>query len=665
MNMIKTQNRLKVVDSFREIGINIDAGGSIDCIKLYNGSNENILNRPIYTRVDGFYDVNGKAAAIDVDENENSTTICVSGELKNEKGEGAGVSFAHQYIFKDEYIKVQTQLEFKDDVEVREVEIGSAYLAPGLNFHVCRPPAEDDSSWMNFSSSKTVKIEKTGEILSEHKSIPYNCFFYKRYVEGIEFQPDSNIYKWDNNFSEGGNEGLYFVEKTDDGIFMRRSPLAVAERRTIRKGTYSFGYYIGLPKIYEKVSRKWHFVGLTGRPWPTDEKIRMWAEHGINLLKIHNDFSEDGVFWHDGCFPPYDEENMREIRRIIGTAHSLGMKVITYFSLYELHEEAPGFENAREWSRKPFERKDSSWWRYVKEGVIYNTVGSGCYGGQMCLLSGWRDKIKENIKKAYEDLHLDGIYFDYVTSSHCCDKKHLPGKHITIDGIIDMLEWTRRLIGKDGVLALHIQTSNPGIIFENFADTVITLEEIAFPGTGNDDKIGYRMPRIDQLPVFSTEGEVIQRSVCPAIVGRMNDKLIASKYLIGMCASFGLLQYMDDYYGLEYVKDLTKLNILDCRFKNVMSGIIDTKIEDVKGAVYYNDDRAVVFIINLSGDYIYDVDFKINIEKINWNLFDRFSMEDNTNNREIIVYGSYLKHYNYLERIEPYGYATFTIKKEG
>jgi hypothetical protein len=437
---------INISTPFWEVGLNPYKGGAIERIIFFNGSNDNILTKPIYTSVDGHMDINDSSAKYSITEISGNVELDISGELKSKNGIECGISFHQRYLFKEEYIKVKTDLIFNRDLEAASVEVGSTYLAPELSCHVCRSPGNEDKSYMNFSASKDVLINEKNVENSRHFSVPLNMYYYNRFVEGIEFQPDSNIFNWDNNFSDSGRDGLYYSMKTDEGIYVRRSPLFVKAPRKIKKGIYTFGYYIGLPKIYDRSPRKWNFVMAGKKPWISDEQIALIAQSGINLLLIQNDFSEDGDFWRDGCYPPFGEHGMNEMKRVIASCHKNNIKVMTYFSLYELHPEAPGFENVRLWCREPYKYTGSSWWKMVKDRAIYNPVKNGFFGAQMCLASSWRDKLKENIETAYRDLELDGIYYDYVTNSYCENMNHLSYKHTTIDGLIDMLEWTRSLV---------------------------------------------------------------------------------------------------------------------------------------------------------------------------------------------------------------------------
>jgi hypothetical protein len=214
-------------------------------------------------------------------------------------------------------------------------------------------------------------------------------------------------------------------------------------------------------------------------------------------------------------------------------------------------------------------------------------------------------------------------------------------------------------------MALHIQGSNPGIIFENFADTVITMEEIAFPVTGSEGKIIYRIPELHEIPVFAAEGEVVQRSLCPAIVNKMDDKIIASKRFIAECASLGFLTYLFNNYGLKYAKDISSLGLQDYYFKNVYSGIVDTGTDSVKGAVYYNENDAKVFIINISGEYLYGIKFKIDIEKLNWKSTDGLVISNMYKGDENLVHADAPKHLCDVDIIEPYQYIIFDVKRIG
>src|SRR6185295_11841057 len=133
-------------------------------------------------------------------------------------------------------------------------------------------------------------------------------------------------------------------------------PYCVAYRRnpTELKGTHRVRYYLGLPFIKKAAQiGSPYFHVATGSRWASDADLERVARSGVKLIRFHNDYREDGPFWHDGMYPPYDEAGMAHLRRVIDTTHRLGMKIIPYISVKEFHPESAGCkEHQEEWRQQ-------------------------------------------------------------------------------------------------------------------------------------------------------------------------------------------------------------------------------------------------------------------------------------------------------------------------
>jgi len=137
-------------------------------------------------------------------------------------------------------------------------------------------------------------------------------------------------------------------------------------------------------------------------PYPSDAELRAWRRYG-SVLTLHSwvwkgsSGSRYGVekdnSWTAGDFEPKSAE---EFRRVVQTAHSLGMKVIPYMSPY--------------YAARP-----------TSEGI-----------------NGFVRKVAQR-KKEYG---LDGVYFDGAAES--------------VKTAYDAVVWTRQAIGDDGILHMHL-----------------------------------------------------------------------------------------------------------------------------------------------------------------------------------------------------------------
>ncbi len=95
-----------------------------------------------------------------------------------------------------------------------------------------------------------------------------------------------------------------------------------------------------------------------------------------NELVITNDYREDGPFWHDSCYPTYDRENKKKMDWVIEQIHKRGMKIVPYFSLKELHPDAPEYKKFSEKWKRTIDRRTT----------IHNYAGTGEFGAHMFLV---------------------------------------------------------------------------------------------------------------------------------------------------------------------------------------------------------------------------------------------------------------------------------------
>ncbi|MGB9643202.1 MAG: hypothetical protein ACPL3Q_08420, partial [Candidatus Ratteibacteria bacterium] len=158
---------------------------------------------------------------------------------------------------------------------------------------------------------------------------------------------------------------------------------------SMKKGKYLFSYFLGLPSSKGKnVVHQPYFHARIDSRWPDEKQLDILAKSGVKLIRLHNDYREDGPFWHDGCYPPYDRKNMEKMDWVIEQVHKRKMKIVPYFSLKELHPDAPEYKKFRKLWKRTIDKKYS---------VIHNYAGTGEYGAQMCLCSGWKEFRKKSI----------------------------------------------------------------------------------------------------------------------------------------------------------------------------------------------------------------------------------------------------------------------------
>jgi len=424
--------------------------------------------------------------------------------------------------------------------------------------------------------------------MNEQHAPMYTVLFHRN-VEGLDFTMASDLAAWESGLTGREGTGRYVAQAVagGDAIEVVREPLSTIVPVSVRKGEYTFSYYLGLPRIVERSDRRWRHVAFNNHPWPSEEQIRHWADSGVNIARLHNDFYDDGNFWRDGAWPPYDEKGMAELRRVIAAFHRYKIYVVPYFSVHEFHPAAQGYaEHEREWARTVDQAGT----------VLHNLWRGGEFGAQMCPQSGWLERRKSDVENAYRELGFDGIYYDWGISLPCVNPKHNPNLHLGTDGIIDLLAWTRRLIAPKGVLIVHCSTPRPSISFENYADLVVNMEAEA----DSEEKLA-----LTRIPVLALMAESIPRSPCtsgvgdPALQRIRND--IAHWAVLGMFPTGGSGDPESEEV-LKLFRAFKPYRLGDYRFHNAYCGAVRTAWPDVYGAVYGSSDRAVVILSNAAGE---------------------------------------------------------------
>lgn len=579
--------RIEVTSPYWTLSYHRVHGGVLDTVIFPYGTGRNALVAPFITSVDRYSDVGETAPRITMRGNDRRIEITTEGLLRDAVGETSGVAYHHVWNITERYVRVETTLDFPRDCDVSTVGVGDVAVRPDLIEFGVRPGAHADPDPRKVSHARFGRVAIQGRpVLSEHHA-PLWIFCFHRFVEGFDLSPTSNLAAWEEGLVGQSGVGNYAIrgESAPERIVIERRPLSMATPLVVPAGSYTFGWYLGLPRIVERADRRLYHVSFGNHPWPSDEDVARWSEAGVNVVRLHNDFAADGVFWHDGDWPPYDEAGMAELRRVIATCHRYEIKVVPYFSIYEMHPEAPGYaDNVGTWKRS----NDQVGTEH------HNYVRNGEFGVQMCPQSGWLERRKHDIALAYKELGFDGIYYDWVNNLPCNNANHDPREHHAIDEIIDLLQWTRDLVGHDGILILHLYGKRPNIVLENYADLVVNMEELS----GRRDLL----VRAEDIPVVTTLAESIPRSPCPSY--STVDPELKIRNLIAQLAVMGMFHWVggtDPLVGitLDYFNLFSHYPLHEYQFRNCFSGIVLTGHPDVRGAVYYREDHALVVLANV------------------------------------------------------------------
>jgi len=470
---------------FYTVGHDLKKGGAISSIRLTHGQASNLLVRPIETRVQDiagnhYSDLVRPASRVSTRKKGLNSIVSVEAKLVDEQGKDSGIRVITVYEYRWGYVKIHRELSFpskglraQDICPVATILSGSlsAYgYRDGLTEHEGAPP-------FSFGSCHWGSVKANGEPAINTGYVPRYVMVANPGVEGLEWFVSSDLSQWDLQVSgkRGEAKGVLQAQTNPGGVLFSVSPFHNTQSPVSARGVLSFDYYIGLPLLEGHALKPWFHTSFNRNrgEWVSSEQIRQWAQTGIQTVHCHNDgdYYNDGLFWRDGSYPPYPD--MDKYDKVINDCHRVGIRVATYFSNKELHP-----------STAQFQRFGLDWGRMNLKGALQHNFfkDKSEFGVQMCLRSGWLDYLKTCVDRVLTNHPLEGVYYDWNVALSCCNPRHEKLKagqaaagHWDIDGLLELMEWTRRRVGPRGLVILH-NTTTPMFATENFADDVVANE---------------------------------------------------------------------------------------------------------------------------------------------------------------------------------------------
>jgi len=609
------EGKLIVSSDFWEVIHDPEKGGCITNIKFYHGRNKNILLSPISSHFGSFFDFMNEKAIVRKEENKN-IKIIINGELADlNKYTKANIKYEYIYEYNLGYIKIKHKYYFEKGIAgIRDVGIACMDIVPDLDKFAARPSHISADLPHATCPAKWGHIHFNDEAAFQEKNIPLYMAVFKPGVEGIEFLPGSDLEEWTKQLIEEVGIGSFQIRGVSQPKSVRFVIQPVVGRGLCLSGEYKFTFYLGLPKIPKKMSRKYMHMSFNNHPWPSDEEIRKWAYSGVNIVRLHNDYHPSGYFWHDGSWPPYDEKGMEELKRVIDTCHRYGIKIVPYFSLYEINPKSDAFADGYILWRRVVDDRGS---------LIETYPPHHYYGFGMCLSSGWKEFLKDYVKKVIKTLGFDGVYYDYAHYWACRNNLHKRGYHSIIDDVIDLLEYTREIVGKEGVILLHQSGWFPCVLIENYADGHIMFE----------DNVHWRqVPPLNQFTpntLHLTFMNVAPKIPVPAVGA---DRLKGMWDLCSKCSLMGAFPYGHIGPEAESVLKLFEVfrafDLSKYQFKDYTTEIVKTNNEAIKGAVYFNDERVLVVLANVSDEPVANFKWTVDLKSIGWDKFQEYHLTD-------------------------------------
>ncbi len=473
VNIVRGQGFILAQTQYWSVRHDLARGGLIDEIRVLNGTGANLVAGPGGAVVDSWREAMENRPRVRIGAEAGRRVIEFGGSLRDNNGSKGPIRFLHRYLY-SEY-SIRNELTLWSDRGIRARKLTACWFSVcnrldeyawgSADFVKFKPPIYDTFGPVHFDQSGQVKRG----VLQKDDRRPWQVNLFQRGVEGIGWTGDSRQYAWDGGLFKG--KGAFSISSAGGRTQVALSPLDQDQPMPCGK-TLQFNWYLSISNRAATCRRNYREIAICSTPFPSEELTRAWAKSGVDLLRIHEgeDYeNRSNFFWHDGAFPPYSPAKMKLLGKYIKLCHKLGMKIIPYFSGYELSPEVPAFrKHGLEWYCPGF---PDGHMRFTPTGRR-NAV----YGALMCPDSPWGDWLKRYIKKCVDTYGFDGYYLDWGAPVPCHNYNHLPGEHNGADGLVDLLEDTRRWLG-DRLMVVHVGGQQCWLLPHNIAEQTVTLEE--------------------------------------------------------------------------------------------------------------------------------------------------------------------------------------------
>lgn len=602
----ETTGILKLSTPYYSVEQDLRKGGAIARIALTHGKAASLLVEPIETRI---RDASG-AELSDLDDRQPTVAersdglneiVVVESALAGPDGRASGIRVKTTLEYRWGYIKLKKQFTAPVGTMVREVCPLATTLAPSLCDYGYRDGRTEEEGAPPFSFGSNhwgkLRLDEAADQAIKTTYVPRSMMFADAGVEGLEWFVASDLAQWDLQMTGRRGQAQCVLDRNSSppGLTLSIAPYSSADTAVPLPDGCMFEFYLAVPILDGRAQRPWLHTSFNRNRgnWVSTETIEQWAEKGIETVHCHNDgdYYDDGLFWRDGSYPPYPD--MDRYDRVLTDCRRVGIRTATYFSNKELHP-----------STKEFQEHGADWARNNRKGDIQHNFyrPEREFGAQMCLRSGWADFLKQSIDRVLTNHPLTGVYYDWNVALLCMNPLHegsdraaVAKGHWDIDELLDLMEWTRRRVGPEGLVIIH-NTTTPMFATENFADHVVATEW------------GYKKwtegaPKLEELPlewslVGAVSRGVISYGVLDANSPERLHRLFALEAFLG-----GATPWPVSDATFELMPLLKPLGAIESyRFADWRNEAVRLSLPDCASAIYSRPGEAFVLLANLQGE---------------------------------------------------------------
>ena len=661
----RCDNLLAVRSPFWRVTHDLARGGAVVDIRFAHGREGNILRSPMATFVDGLSDLACADAKATHRRRPDGIELTVEGALADKQGKASAARFKTTYIYTPYSIRREIALRLPAGTKAKTVsplrlslDDRFTHYSAGLDPHSQSVSYESGLGPCWAGAIQPIPSRRT---FFRDTWPPGWVTFHRPGGEAIQITPSGDLSVWDGWHPQvrlgvsglsapsqtppsahtggdrlggatrtgGGGQGRFTFAHARGGFKIDLSALQVAKAAAL-PGELVFAARIDLVNLPPAHPSTMRMSMIGNPPFPSDALLAAWKRSGTEVLVIMegvrwNGRREDSPggdgywrsgtdrYWRMGGYPPYsDPADMRDLARLVKSAHRLGMKIVPYTTPAEIHPEVPVFNKSiRQWRQQVV----------PDGGTVFHSTG--CYpgavwGALVCPgAKGMRDFYLDFVKKYVRNHNFDGIYVDLASKVNCYNTLHGPAHHGGIDGLWEILGKAREFVGPDKIIVAHNGNSNMMVTVSNLADAVVTMEMFNGPKVWNWDLdiVHSYIRAFPACPVLmipdyrwfwtTTKRERARRAL---------EDGIAKSVLLGS-ALFHLDVYFDPWkWGYRdaeaSVRDprslwamfdrLKAMKLEGMQFDDYQTKAVRTNRPGVLGARYHDDKRQIVVLANIS-----------------------------------------------------------------
>ncbi|MFH0796764.1 MAG: DUF6259 domain-containing protein [Candidatus Omnitrophota bacterium] len=466
MKIEREGNLVSIGNGYWKCSHDMSKGGALCSVVFTAGRSGNLLSATLEMGINGFIDIHENKPSLRIKEENDEIVLTFTGLLRDGNGKSS-FSYLQEWKYRAYGIRRLQQIFLNGKVANPKDFVLNRFRITGNYPHVqVLPRTADWQDWRDGTAE-----EFTCDVAPERFG------FFAKTGEGIQFLrgDDTTLWGYDPSVMKNSfGEVECRKENSSSFCFELRPWAGVSSFKDVpaaRGGCLSFDSFLGVTNYKSRPYLPYRELVIDSQPFLSDAEIKDLADIGVNVFRIHEDanyvkFTSD--HWMGGNFPPYQGEQLAELKRLIRTAHAHGIKVICYFYPMGAHPTSPAFrEHPREWQ----------WMQVPNSAFAFASLGDGqVWTTDFCLTSQWHNWELEYVTTVMNEYGFDGFYYDSVSFHNCFNPLHGRIPHQSLEEALKLLTTLRKRF-PDKILFNHQMSCGVNVLYANIVDHIINFEE--------------------------------------------------------------------------------------------------------------------------------------------------------------------------------------------